>query len=224
MSEREASEITDTPEVGLPGAAGKVAREKPELWEAFQQLGTATAEAGPLDERTRRLVNLALAIGADSEGATHSHCRRALAEDSGYYRDRPLFRLLRRSDVVMTACPLTKETYHLISREELAHIYTRLIGKAEEAENDGAIVYDVLRPSSAMGNSQNFEHFIDYEEISPRYRGHVARAYRDEVLFRTFGLTPKSLVSLKGFHPGAPVTRLEALLFLETSFDDGDGN
>lgn len=28
--------------------------------------------------------------------------------------------LLRRSDVVMTACPLTKETYHLISSEELA--------------------------------------------------------------------------------------------------------
>lgn len=28
--------------------------------------------------------------------------------------------LLRRSDVVMTACPLTQETYHLISAEELA--------------------------------------------------------------------------------------------------------
>lgn len=28
--------------------------------------------------------------------------------------------LLRRSDIVMTACPLTKETYHLISTEELA--------------------------------------------------------------------------------------------------------
>ncbi|GIV78153.1 D-2-hydroxyacid dehydrogenase [Litorilinea aerophila] len=28
--------------------------------------------------------------------------------------------LLRRSDVVMTACPLTRETYHLIGREELA--------------------------------------------------------------------------------------------------------
>lgn len=30
--------------------------------------------------------------------------------------------LLRRSDAVMTACPLTKETYHLISREELAQM------------------------------------------------------------------------------------------------------
>jgi 4-carboxymuconolactone decarboxylase len=76
----DASAISDTPQVQLPGTAGQVAQEKPELWRAFQALGEATAEAGPLDERTRRLVNLALAIGADSEGATHSHSRRALAE------------------------------------------------------------------------------------------------------------------------------------------------
>jgi phosphoglycerate dehydrogenase-like enzyme len=30
--------------------------------------------------------------------------------------------LLRRSDVVMTACPLTQETYHLISHDELAQM------------------------------------------------------------------------------------------------------
>ena len=30
--------------------------------------------------------------------------------------------LLRRSDIVMTACPLTRETYHLIGREELAQM------------------------------------------------------------------------------------------------------
>lgn len=76
----DASAISDTPQVELPGTAGQVAQEKPELWQAFQELGAATSEAGPLDERSRRLVNLALAIGADSEGATHSHCRRALAE------------------------------------------------------------------------------------------------------------------------------------------------
>ena len=75
-----ASDISDSPDVSLPGTAGQVAREQPELWAAFQALGTATGNAGPLDERTRRLVNLALAIGADSEGATHSHARRGLAE------------------------------------------------------------------------------------------------------------------------------------------------
>ena len=66
--------------VPLPSAASRVAREHPELWRAFQALGAAASAAGPLDARTRRLVNLALAIGGDSEGATHSHARRAVAE------------------------------------------------------------------------------------------------------------------------------------------------
>jgi alkylhydroperoxidase/carboxymuconolactone decarboxylase family protein YurZ len=74
------SEISDSPEVELPGSAGQVAREKPELWRAFQALGAAAGQAGPLGEREQRLVNLALAIGADSEGATHSHSRRGTAE------------------------------------------------------------------------------------------------------------------------------------------------
>ena len=80
MTEIKPSKMTDAPEVPLPGAAGRVARDKPEVWEAFQRLGAAASDAGPLDERTRRLVNLALAIGADSEGAIHSQCRRAMAE------------------------------------------------------------------------------------------------------------------------------------------------
>lgn len=65
----------------LPGAAGQVARDYPDVWAALQKLGEAAGEAGPLDARTRRLVNLAFAIAADSEGATHSHTRRALAEN-----------------------------------------------------------------------------------------------------------------------------------------------
>jgi alkylhydroperoxidase/carboxymuconolactone decarboxylase family protein YurZ len=77
--------MTDAPEVSLPGAAGRVAHDKPDLWAAFQQLGAAASGAGPLEARERRLVNLALAIGADSEGAIHSHCRRGLAE--GLSRD-----------------------------------------------------------------------------------------------------------------------------------------
>ena len=78
--DEDARAISDAPRVDLPGTAGQGADEKPQLWRAFQALGAATGAAGPLDERARRLVNLALAIGADSEGATHSHARRALAE------------------------------------------------------------------------------------------------------------------------------------------------
>jgi alkylhydroperoxidase/carboxymuconolactone decarboxylase family protein YurZ len=77
----DASNISDTPEVELPGTAGEIAREHPDLWRAFQALGAEIGKAGPLSEREQRLVNIALAIGGDSEGATHSHARRALAEN-----------------------------------------------------------------------------------------------------------------------------------------------
>jgi alkylhydroperoxidase/carboxymuconolactone decarboxylase family protein YurZ len=74
------TKLSDAPGVDLPGTAGQVARENPDLWRAFQALGAATGAAGPLSEREQRLVNLALAIGGDSEGATHSHSRRAVHE------------------------------------------------------------------------------------------------------------------------------------------------
>jgi alkylhydroperoxidase/carboxymuconolactone decarboxylase family protein YurZ len=61
-----------------PSRAGDIARKVPEVWNAYANLGKAVAEAGPLDDRTRRLIKLALAIGARSEGATHSHARQAL--------------------------------------------------------------------------------------------------------------------------------------------------
>jgi alkylhydroperoxidase/carboxymuconolactone decarboxylase family protein YurZ len=66
--------------MNLPGAAMQVAHEHPELWEAFQRLGEEASRAGPLDARTRRLIHLALAIAAGSEGATHSHARRGSSE------------------------------------------------------------------------------------------------------------------------------------------------
>jgi alkylhydroperoxidase/carboxymuconolactone decarboxylase family protein YurZ len=64
----------------LPSGAGELARAYPKVWETYAALGKSTAEAGPLDERTRRLVKLALAIGASSEGAVHSHVRRGVEE------------------------------------------------------------------------------------------------------------------------------------------------
>ena len=64
----------------LPGAAGDLADSHPAIWAAYAQLGEATAAAGTLSERERRLVKLALAIGAASKGAVHSHSRRGLSE------------------------------------------------------------------------------------------------------------------------------------------------
>jgi len=50
----------------------------PELARAWQEIGRA-GKIGPLDEKTCRLVKLALAIGAQQEGAVHASVRKALA-------------------------------------------------------------------------------------------------------------------------------------------------
>ncbi len=52
----------------------------PEVHAAHQGLARSCYEAGPLDERSARLVKLGIAIGAQAEGAARSHARRALAE------------------------------------------------------------------------------------------------------------------------------------------------
>src|ERR1700682_3850047 len=66
--------------VKLPAGAARIARRHPKIWRAYEELGAACAEAGPLDARTRRLVKLALAVGSQSEGAVHSHTRRGAEE------------------------------------------------------------------------------------------------------------------------------------------------
>ena len=52
---------------------------QPEVWEAFNALADKCHNAGPLDEKTRRLVKVALSIGAGLEGGTHSAVRNARA-------------------------------------------------------------------------------------------------------------------------------------------------
>jgi alkylhydroperoxidase/carboxymuconolactone decarboxylase family protein YurZ len=62
----------------LPPIVEKFVREHPRVWEAYNQLGEAAAESGPLDAKTQRLVKLAIAVGGRLEGAVHSHVRRGL--------------------------------------------------------------------------------------------------------------------------------------------------
>lgn len=50
----------------------------PELAQAWQTVGSA-GKKGPLDEKTARLVKLAMAIGAQQEGAVHASVRKGLA-------------------------------------------------------------------------------------------------------------------------------------------------
>jgi len=50
-----------------------------EVWESFNALADKCHNAGPLDEKTRRLVKVALSVGAGLEGGTHSAVRNARA-------------------------------------------------------------------------------------------------------------------------------------------------
>ena len=74
-----ADRVTD-PQDELPGIAGEFAGEYGDVWEAYSALGEASAGVGPLEDETKRLIKLAFAIGANSEGAVHSHVRRAREE------------------------------------------------------------------------------------------------------------------------------------------------
>ena len=68
-----------TPKKGhVPKRFLKFQREYPDVFKAYEQLGSAVKSAGPLDRKTRELVRLAIAIGSRHEGAVHSHTRRAL--------------------------------------------------------------------------------------------------------------------------------------------------
>lgn len=62
----------------VPGRFLRFQTTFPEVFAAYDQLGTAVQTAGPLDRKTQSLVKLALAMGARMEGAVHSHTRRAL--------------------------------------------------------------------------------------------------------------------------------------------------
>jgi alkylhydroperoxidase/carboxymuconolactone decarboxylase family protein YurZ len=62
----------------LPTPVSSFEKKHAAVWEAFAKLGEACHETGPLDEKTRRLVKLALAVAFRHEGAVHSATRNAL--------------------------------------------------------------------------------------------------------------------------------------------------
>ncbi len=62
----------------MPGHYVGTKRDYPEYMQALEALGEAVRKAGPLDGRTLHLIQLAAAAAVCSEGAVHSHARRAL--------------------------------------------------------------------------------------------------------------------------------------------------
>ena len=57
-----------------PSGAGRLANDYPDVWEATKRSGSRSRNQGELDARTRRLLKLALAVGAGSEGACPFAC------------------------------------------------------------------------------------------------------------------------------------------------------
>lgn len=63
----------------LPLPVRKMRKSYPAVWKSFGNLGEACHQAGPLDEPTRRILKVAIAAAAQSEGAVHSAVRNARA-------------------------------------------------------------------------------------------------------------------------------------------------
>jgi alkylhydroperoxidase/carboxymuconolactone decarboxylase family protein YurZ len=64
----------------LPNIYKDFKKQFPEIARAYDELAVKCHGWGPLDEKTRRLIKLGVAIGLNSEGGVRSHARRALHE------------------------------------------------------------------------------------------------------------------------------------------------
>lgn len=62
----------------LPKFYIRFKKEHPRVWKAYERLGAAAAEEGPLTSKTRELIKLGMAAATKSESAVHSHTHRAL--------------------------------------------------------------------------------------------------------------------------------------------------
>jgi len=62
----------------IPKRYMKFKEDYPKVAHAYETMGDAVHSAGPLDDKTRALIKLAISTGARLEGAVHSHTRKAL--------------------------------------------------------------------------------------------------------------------------------------------------
>ena len=69
----------------VPRHYGALKQRYPDLMAAIEAVGKSAKDTGPLSPKTAHLIQLAAAVAIRSEGATHSHARRAL--EAGASRD-----------------------------------------------------------------------------------------------------------------------------------------
>ncbi len=69
----------------VPKRFEKFTQDFPSVAKAYATLGDAVHHAGPLDEKTRAMIKLAISAASRQEGAVHSHVRKAL--DAGVTKE-----------------------------------------------------------------------------------------------------------------------------------------
>src|SRR5439155_2205731 len=62
----------------IPSSYKKMKTSQRAIMEAYEKLGEACTEAGPLTDRERALVKIGLSVGARLEGGLHYHVRKDL--------------------------------------------------------------------------------------------------------------------------------------------------
>ena len=76
----------------LPKIYEKFSQKYPDIVKDYQQLGKSCRESGPLEPKYQDLINLGIAIGANSRGSVMSQTRKALK--SGASKDEILHAVL----------------------------------------------------------------------------------------------------------------------------------
>ena len=62
----------------LPKSYQQFHKNHPDVYKAYEQLGEAVANAGPLEAKMRELIKLGMSAANGSESAVQSHTHRAL--------------------------------------------------------------------------------------------------------------------------------------------------
>lgn len=70
--------MTEKGKYELPKPFRRFTEKYPEVASSYERMGQAVHGWGPLDEKTRALVKLAISLGARLEGGVHAHSRKAL--------------------------------------------------------------------------------------------------------------------------------------------------
>ncbi len=94
----------------LPEIFKQFKEEYPEILDAYQKVGDLAAKTGPVDEKTKHLIQLGISIGLGSPGGVRSHARRAL--DVGASKEEVLQAVLL--SVTLVGFPSTVAAYRWV--------------------------------------------------------------------------------------------------------------